>query len=162
MSELTGRELDAAVAEEVMGREIFSREWPCIYFKSDETWEVAPEDYQTREPRRWGGQPEIVWKFSAVNIYGQPYSSLHRVPDYSTDIAAAWDVVEKIEALEYGKVRIDGSHYHGWHCSVCWGPGNDGEGEAFGVPGATAPEAICRAALAAVRATTAPASPSAP
>lgn len=73
------------------------------------------------------------------------------VPYYSDNIAAAWEVVEKFEALEYGKVRLAGSHYHGWYCSICWGPGRDGEGEAYSVFGATAPEAICRAAIAALR-----------
>jgi hypothetical protein len=72
-------------------------------------------------------------------------------PDYSTDIAAAWTVVEHFTAREYGKVRVSTSYYHGYHAHICWGPGVDGEGSSpEGVYGGTAPEAICRAALAAV------------
>lgn len=105
-----GRELDALIAEKVMG-------W---------TWkEVEGEQYLY--PPRPGD----------VNI-----------PHYSTDIAAAWQVVEKLAEL-------------GMLTSVCWGrSGNHGiiasvdilEG-GFNKPIAahTAPLAICLAALETVK-----------
>lgn len=148
-----GRELDVLVAEKVMGLEIFSRNWPVQHF-SDDTCEIAPEDWETKQPGRWGRQRDAVWKYRGRNIHGEEYSGLGRVPEYSTDIDAAWQVLEKFSEREYGKVRLTGSYYHGWYCSIFWGPGLDGEGETpEPVFGATAPEAICRAALKAVETT---------
>lgn len=144
MSELTGRELDAEVAEKVLGLEIFSREWPCIYFKSDETWEVAPEDYRESEPNRWGGQTEIVWKFRAANTHGPEYSSLHRVDDYSTDWNAASLVVEKMRG-KGAEFKMQTSP-EGWHCLIWLPP------KRTCISAASLPEAICRAAVAACEA----------
>ena len=40
------------------------------------------------------------------------------IPEYSTDMAAAWSVVEKLTDGEYVKVRCEQSHYHGDYCWV--------------------------------------------
>ena len=76
------------------------------------------------------------------------------VAPYSTDIAAAWEVVEHLWTHFWprgsGGPRLE-CHIHpdfdGWHCNICI--------EAIGLIEAsavasTAPLAICRAALAAV------------
>ena len=66
-------------------------------------------------------------------------------PPYSTDIAAAWEVVEKL--LELGwHVDIE----DGW-CVIVYG-GRDGKADSEMEVGETAPEAICLAALEAVKA----------
>lgn len=113
-----GRELDALVAEKVMGNTL------------------APGP----------GAMGIV-----VNI-----TELKRIPPYSTDIAAAWEVVEKI-----GEGFTLGRSWEKWVCTSVpgdmWGcyidePGryemlNDGD---YFEWADTAPHAICLAALKAI------------
>ena len=104
------RELDALVAEKVMGL-------PCL--------DIPPSD--GRDCPRCG------------------------CPSYSIDIAAAWEVVEKMEACPYP---------HGAEIGSAYVDGLDGYIVAFGRGGpepidvaefaVTAPLAICRAALKAV------------
>lgn len=78
-------------------------------------------------------------------------------PRYSTDIAAAWEVLEKLDAMglkvEVGN-RVEGARGGGWFAAVTrWG---GKECEECGSPyvvedvsaAPTAPLAICRAALA--------------
>jgi len=109
----TGREMDALIAEKVMGLRL--------------DWEFA--EYQNGEP--------------TVPTLRDKYDEIGMLPLYSTDISAAWTIVEKL-CGEYGcdvvKVcKRDPDLGHGeWSC-------NFGRGwEAFGE---TAPLAICRAAL---------------
>jgi hypothetical protein len=68
----------------------------------------------------------------------------------STDISAAWAVVEKIKENPYLYPQIIWSH--SWVCKI-W-RNNPNDNEDFGwlaeVYAPTAPEAICRAGLAAV------------
>ena len=120
IDELKGRELDAAVAEEVMG------------------WTDFVDEQNISTAGLWGHEPSNHYSF---------------VPHYSTDIAAAWTVVEKVGETTPGFSLID------------WPPDGEAErwvaqigshnypddlwGEALAP---TAPEAICRAALTAVRA----------
>jgi hypothetical protein len=69
-------------------------------------------------------------------------------PPYSTDIGAAWAVVEWLTALWRGGFHLDREGSAGWECA---------SEDAYcrthmkyvGGTGATAPEAICRAALVA-------------
>lgn len=77
------------------------------------------------------------------NIYG------HEVPNYSTDIGAAWEVVEKFDFLylyrwnnQPCKFECDPGE---WECKLSE-KGTDG----FLGIGKTAPEAICKASLLAV------------
>jgi hypothetical protein len=93
----------------------------------------------------------------------QRETKLMMTPDYSTDIAAAWLVVERM--LNSGKEHMRLAHYQDYgdmkkvgaigiggpeHLSVrhwsCWLPGCF----QFDVKGETAPHAICLAALHAV------------
>jgi hypothetical protein len=92
-----GRELDALVAEKVMG---------------------------------WTKVGENAWE--APNIKGYPL-----LPRYSTDIATAWEVVEKI-AQKWHDFNI-GRHHGKW--SIGW----NYKGSVVDLK--TAPEAICKAAL---------------
>lgn len=108
-----GRELDTLVAEKVMGR-IVSLDplWMKIY----ETPDAFVETSQSRAWRRW----------------------LH---PYSTDIAAAWEVVEKLCDVEL-RDGWDGKRW--WRCTIGH---KHASARAY-----SAPHAICLAALKAVRA----------
>jgi hypothetical protein len=107
-----GRELDALVAEKVMG---------------------LPQPYLSPFNGEWVIKHEEKWK------------PIERLQNYSTDISAAWEVVEKFESyklskLPDGDVRIKyGGQYQ------CFINANKNCGY-----GSTAPEAICKAALLAV------------
>lgn len=110
-----GRELDALVAERVMG-------WRSIGSDGISTFGDPPND--------------------PLDLSGTGDGHFH-VPRYSTDISAAWEVVEKAKDW---RITIDGGEYHGdsWGVKIA---NNDGYFYGFGD---TAPLAICRAALAAV------------
>ena len=119
-----GRELDALVAEKVMGLNF-------------------PDNYLEAE-KRW------------VNLDPTPADCIimmNVIPHYSTQIADAWRVVEKLLPhfrLEYYDAEAVEGHTDytdttGWHCDF-WLDSGHGCAEA----GATAPLAICLAALKAV------------
>lgn len=115
-----GPELDAAVAEHVMG---------------------------SRPPLARGGN---VW----ANPDGNPnYAS--QIPLYSTDIAAAWEVVEKMLAVGFSFTYFDTANISS-KPGVCAAfklgvyPPKEGDADAFrgyGFREQSAPLAICRAAL---------------
>src|SRR5688572_11412393 len=65
-----GRELDALVAEKVMGL----------------AWDTFTDDY--------GEQLYVLWDRKKVG--GPPAGDLWPLPRYSEDIAAAWEVVERV------------------------------------------------------------------
>jgi hypothetical protein len=67
-----------------------------------------------------------------------------RTPNFSTDIAAAWQVVEKMGA-SFDKLTLVGSDAQTWRCSVL----RDGIFPRV-ADAPSAPLAICRAALACV------------
>ena len=125
-----GRELDALVAEKVMG-------W---------TWgEYSPPvegpSKILRPPESWAPSPDRA-PGSEVSCPGWHF----RVPQYSTDIAAAWEVVEKMVPIKYG-----------FNLAIESPPGPWGDWEVHFYNGGThlafadtAPLAICRAALLAV------------
>lgn len=111
-----GRELDALVAEKVMGL-LVSRDsaWERAYEQEDDLVETT----QDRRLRR-------------------------TLQPYSTDIAAAWEVVEKLELLD-----------RGWQLCQSqrgWGIGHSSVGDEWDwvVRAKTAPHVICLAALKAV------------
>lgn len=97
---MTDRELDALVAEKVMGKK----------------WSGA----------RWGRGA---------------------LPHYSTDIAAAWQVVEKLQADGFA-LLLDGNLHEQWTAAFTKGE-PDGTGNEFRTA-STAPMAISLAALATV------------
>lgn len=130
VEELSGRELDAAVHIEVMG------------------WDAGDVDVE--------------------GMYGTTFNhdvdgrSFQVVPPYSTDIAAAWEVVERLASdglyislcdNRHGCYRLNGDSVSGfWVEIVRHDAADDYPTEHVrGLQAPTAPEAICRAALKAVR-----------
>jgi len=117
VDELSGRELDVAVAEEVMGLD------------------VVP-----------GGVQYIPTERQGANIYPQP------LPCYSDHIEAAWEVVWHVTAYgpDNGPTRNRPPDFSLWKAG-----GSDVHEARFGEHHAdaacSAPIAICRAALKAVR-----------
>jgi len=106
-----GRELDARVAEKVMG---WTYGHPC------------PE-----------GMDCLHW----VDEKGEVRD--HKPPQYSTDISAAWEVLEK-----FFWVQVTANPPHIWKATVITSPAKGSV--AATAKGFTAPEAICKAALLAV------------
>lgn len=106
---VAGRELDALIAEKVMGLKV---------------------DY---EFEGFGGLrvPSLVDK----------YDEWGYLPDYSTDISAAWQVVEKFYSMKLDKY----SNGQEWRCYLV-GVRDGKNADATGVAD-TAPLAVCRAAL---------------
>ena len=127
-----GRELDAAIAEKVMGcRLIYSTD---------------PDLRKKMDPACWCGDAPWGGIHGRGGIHSAAYigRGLREIARYSTDIAAAWEVVEKV------------IYPHGWYLVPM--PETDGKG--WGVfrgddwyevaIGDSAPHAICLAALKAV------------
>src|SRR4030042_3107738 len=117
-----GREMDAFIAEYVMGIEILRTPKSAICNGcrvNMGTWAVVEKNYH-----EWGDKVEDVHL-------------------YSTDISAAWEVVEKSVDFELSRTIWSP---HGWECGIRL---NEEDSTIWG-KGATAPLAICRAALLAV------------
>lgn len=104
-----GRELDAKVAEVVMELNL--------------SFQMEGEDTK-------------LSGYHYTENYGQRYFS--QIPRYSTDITAAWQVVEKMKEQHVFEI---GFEYGRWECSFDWD-----ESKA-----STAPYAICLAALEVVK-----------
>jgi len=92
-----GRELDALIAEKVMGwtwcvqpHGHISRPGKYSYTR----WLCEPDRYRSAKPKwdKWDGKTEMP-------ISGLNGEYMH-VLEYSTDIAAAWEVVEKMRELD--------------------------------------------------------------
>lgn len=123
-----GRELDALIAEKVMGwRPIIRSEWPCIALAN------TPDN-----------EKEIAF-LRAADLRGQ----YEDIPNYSTDIAEAWEIIKKL--IEYNPFweeknclyfQLSPTNPAGWMC-------NFGDSRHIEY-GDTAPHAICLAALKAV------------
>jgi hypothetical protein len=108
-----GREMDALLAEKVMG-----------YTLSDLSLLAYP-------------------KYKLFDIESGEFSGyLKEVPHYSTDIAAAWEVVEKMGNYLFACGRNDEGMWE-----ACFFPVNSGIGKLSEAHGDTAPLAISRAAL---------------
>jgi hypothetical protein len=121
-----GRELDALVAEKVMG---WSKRISADHSNSP-----------IKQLRAFG--IIYAWKDSEGNDRGLD------VWHYSTDIAAAWQVVEKMKALEW-RTEIAQTIQSGVDVTVIKWEGGEFGGE-FAEWGETAPHAICLAALKAI------------
>jgi hypothetical protein len=112
-----GRELDALVAEKVMGL-------PNV------------RKYMSRYVH--DNHPEKAWVTGIVDI-----------PEYSTDISAAWEVVEKMHEWGGCEISCCGTGEKRWyvvHTHTNTAPYQKG----INVTCNTAPEAICKAALLAL------------
>lgn len=105
------------------------------------------EHVMRREVKYADHVPPGRWEYSASES-GTPFDE---VPHYTTDIAAAWQVVEALRALGFDIDVSAGVNCRlAWECTIAPRPNTDGfyVGE-----GSTAPLAICRAALKARPAT---------
>lgn len=131
MSEAVGPELDAAVAEEVIGRVVV----------------IAPVgDGLSRTYEAWGDTME-----EASNKLREMYADHKGLrepyfcgPEYSTDVAAAFSVWQQFRYVAAGGPQSEGEEDEYWvHIFT-------DEHFAYAVA-PTLPEAICRAALKAVR-----------
>lgn len=114
---IAGRELDALIAEKVMGLMEFSAH-------------AGPH----KASMGWGKPGDTVLQ-------------LIQLPNYSTDIAAAWTIVKFIDAWGLANEFKLGQDYEGlWNC-IFKGTrkGKPFRGEDYN--GDTAPHAICLAAL---------------
>ena len=124
-----GRELDALVAEKVMGLETY---------RSLEEWKLK-------------GMPHIENWSNAVSYpayYHPIYELATVVPYYSTNVYEAWEVVEKMKAPFGVFKHINGGFIINW-CYMfysCSGCDNDCKEDAE-IEAPTAPEAICKAAI---------------
>jgi hypothetical protein len=137
-----GPELDRLVAEKVMGWKL-PLEYGILYTDGSESW---------------GNSPQYTFeKFHAYHSKGIAKELLQR-PDLagwspSTQIAHAWEVVQKISRLKWSGMTIDVvvSQYAGAaHCSI---EADMPDVKSIGIADAsadTAPLAICLAALKAV------------
>ncbi len=158
-----GRELDALVAEQVMG-------WECVHRMTllpKEIWVAEAErefeaEYGTKPPSGWAmdqtwadysGDHPPKWCEKCQKRPSQFQSGQYVLRPYSTSIGAAWEVVEKlnkkfhlrlISPFEPGEPYFAGFSPHGM-------TGWDGRPH-FEAGADTAPLAICRAALKAVAA----------
>lgn len=89
------------------------------------------------------------WDPLYCRFVGHPTKERYRwyeqVPDYSTDIARAWEVVEKMKNYLFVCGRTDDGIWEAYFFPV-----NSGIGKLSEAHGDTAPSAICRAALKAM------------
>ena len=140
-----GRELDCAVAERVMGLRVVRLGY----------WGNSPSDDEGDWREHMHESPEQVeigmdWfekaKAHSVGVYYCDMKKCEAIPDYlahySTDIAAAWQVVEK--CAQYGVWTVWETH-DGWNAGQMMDHHCVSEAMAD-----TAPHAICLAALKAV------------
>jgi len=128
-----GREMDALVAEKVMG-------WSNV---EKTTW----SNYRA-DGTPFGGGKE--WRGTPPNHEAEFNPVLYPIKNYSTDIAAAWMVVEKIRPLFWSTQVMVWDHSDKYIVSCVYRGGHDEPEKAINSEAPTAPLAICRAALLAV------------
>jgi len=134
-----GRELDAVVAEKVMG------------FRWEE-WQTGRGLYDQEGVKRGKRFHTNRLVFEEVPTMGVEAVPTRPLPHYSTDIAAAWEVVERFRVEPIGPRMVIVGCYdsaglgnNGIGCEI-----KDGVGGSWQAFADTAPLAICRAALQAV------------
>lgn len=158
MAELTGRELDAAVAEMMGWR------WLSFVGRPVRSTPSYPKECRVRQEFPPESQLSQRWLDYLAELKAAPsvgdeplaycYESSmgpHQKPPWTTDIDAAWQVVEKMQERGFWcEVKSPFSkEYPDWHAGFTrhmetgWNGRPDHRGS-----GTTAPEAICRAALA--------------
>jgi hypothetical protein len=127
-ADMSSRERDALVAEKVMGLEV-----------------KRGRELKGTDLPEWLDEPFTPGK---DNLYGTPYQQWWKIPAYSTDIAAAWLVVEKLDLFrklgnDYCAALL--TKHEKWEIMVLTGMAiNDNETIA---EADTVPEVICIAAL---------------
>lgn len=119
------RELDALIAEKVMGWEMVDatiyRWWGLV---------MGPKEFST---------------IRAVALIPPGETEIQLVPSYSTDIEAAWEVVESLQIKGYGFILDNMEHFLG-----NWQAHFELNANAWAEEANSAPLAICRAALKAI------------
>ncbi|GEM_PF-4347481 len=164
MTELTGRELDAAVGRKVMQLNIVAMDWPCGTGPDSGDYTAS---HRRDDPATWFDErgPVYVidsddWPPRPTEGAGDECAMVLPVPHYSTNIADAWQVVIRITDRDgtYGDQKwsfgLEFSSIIDWHADFTprrHHPKARQYGSYVG-SGITAPEAICRAALVAVEA----------
>jgi len=154
------RELDALVAEKVMGwrrrRMFLAEKREPSHFGPPDGQLPARGDWVWASPNQKSGDYHwLVEDFVGVIPEEQDEDGFHP----STDIAAAWEVVEKLKEMPMVDVMVwwncgilAAYGESGWECEVGTFDG-DNKQETLALSGLckTAPEAICRAALKVVK-----------
>lgn len=152
-----GRELDAEVAEKVMGVEwrwCFLDGLATRFLTTDARYQLARE---AASPRYQRDTPEFAFDTMAIG------HNHHDIPAYSSDIAAAFEVVKKLDGEPWGmsfvlgtnacaRSQIGAKFYEGWQ-----GLGHSifdaEEHKGFYAIADSIPLAICKAALEVARTT---------
>ncbi len=153
---MDNRELDCLVAEKIMGLQVVAHDWPCGYEPECGCYEAD----QTKEPNPIYGRAS--WYTETGPVYpafpdGWPprvdgYAAVTPVPHYSSDIAAAWPILEQFDSW---KINHNPGYppEHAYRVILCRYPKPLPEAD----PGchaelhaATVPLAICRASLRAL------------
>lgn len=140
-----GRDLDALVAEKVMGLvpgKDFGK-WPAHVWQLDDDGEIDTFAY---DGDNHNGPVCTLCDYLYCHHCGPPTERCYKPPPaYSKYIITAWQVVEKMQPLYDVTVTRSFGNDKPWECYFHFA----GEGEFYG-SGETAPLAICRAALEAV------------
>lgn len=133
-----GREMDARIATEVMGWTRRVRKGARPLSATDD-WKPPEGDLEI----------DFYWLWAPPGL--SPETHWRALPKYSSDIAAAFQVVERVKELGFEVFEV---HNHcpdaPWCALFCSEKIN--EANLYEGQGDTAPEAICRAALCALRA----------
>jgi hypothetical protein len=137
---VAGRELDAEIAERVMG-------WRWAGFSPHSAWLLSPEDFEYHVTSRpWMGWVEGAHKNATLDLDGGkftlPSANLTPVPRYSSEISAAWTVAETFIAAGCA-AWLEGDGHTGYHAGCTTGAGR------FEAHADTPALAICLAAIAA-------------
>jgi len=159
-----GHELDALIAEKVMGLEVARG---CRFKPNYETekalnsW-VEPKQDEYFTPGKIAGWREsysIIRPGITVRRPDDNEIAYHDAcPEYSTDITAAWEVVEKMSSYDFDvsislSSKLSSDDLERWYCDMTHGDDNAPWREDYKfiqVWAPTAPHAICLAALSAV------------
>jgi hypothetical protein len=167
------RELDAQVAEKVMGLTVWTK--ADVLREMPVRWKAAakvireggdwPEPARSAYASLLEGQETGMDSYYSYDLYTPPTEGCNEpegLPRYSLDIAAAWEVVQRIsgghvgtyDGMSVGSTFMDGCRVEIYDSSPMGYVGNNGEeiptAERIVVWADTAPLAICLAALDAV------------
>jgi hypothetical protein len=98
---------------------------------------------------RWEFTNERDYLDKGEGYYLGEHQEIIRLPKFSTDIQAAWEVVEKLAnepfAWHIESINLEGGRVTWWAC--LWGDVPDGSIAEYSAKADTVPLAICRAAL---------------
>ena len=147
---LSPRDLDVLIAEKVFHLKVVARDWPCGYdpecghyaasyfLPPVGHWWTGKDAVYIPEGDKWPPERTIEIDPEAEQVDpDERFAWVEPVPFYSTDIAAAWTVVEKVnDCLHLRQHGKDGL----WSVMFCGKMTEEVSGE-------TAMVAICRAAL---------------